>query len=222
MRVAKRGFIETPHRNYDLLMGPNPSHNWFVSVRGSTLVFERRRFIRHPFRHIGLSLVPSSPEGQFLLHWEFKNLTNVQFYWEDRFDFQVIDYEDGFDYRNPDHAAEAHLDSAICSLFFPGSPLEHREHDAREAIRLRPDWALAHNTLGIICWRQGRKELAMNCFRRAHELEPDNPAFAANASLHPDDQPTIVDFADVLPMDEAFMAEISTPSGINMVKLLLG
>lgn len=222
MRVARRGFIETPQRNYDILMGPNPSHQWLVSVRENRLLFERRRFIRHPFRHIGLSMVPSSPEGQFLIHTEFKNLSNVQFYWEGEFEFQVLDDGDGFDYRNPDHAAEAHLDSALGSLFFPGSPPAHREADAREALRHRPDWALAHNTLGILLWRQGRAAEAIEAFGRAVSLEPEHPAYRHNSALKSGESPEIAGFTDHLPMDVAFAKEFLTPSGFDMVKLLRG
>ena len=111
-------------------------------------------------RHIGLSLVPSSPEGQLIIHWEFKNITNVQFYWEGEFDFQVTDSGEGFDYTNPLHASEAHLDVAICSLLHGGHHLPYREFDAREALRLRPDWALAHNTLGVILWKEKKYDEA--------------------------------------------------------------
>lgn len=220
MRVARRGFIETPQRNYDILMGPNPAHQWFVSVRDGRLIFERRKFIRHPFRHLGLSMIPCSGEGQFLLHWEFKNLTNVQFAWEGGFEFEVIDDGHGFSYENPDHAAEAHLDSALCSLLFPGSPLSHRENDAREALNRRPDWALAHNTLGVILWRQKKFLQAMNAFQRAAELESGSNEYAHNARLDMDTEPLIVDFSDVLPMDEEFMAKYGTRGGVNLAMLL--
>jgi len=222
MRVARRGFIETPERNYDILLGPNPSHQWFISTHGTTLVFERRRFIRHPFRHIGLSFIPSSPEGQYLIHWEFKNLSNVQYYWAGSFDYIIIDDGNGFDYHNPDHAAEAHLDSALCSLLFAGSPPAHREADAREALRLRPDWALAHNTLAALLWLQGRREEAEAHFTRAALLDPTCPTYIRNASLPPEGTPEIVDFTDTLPLDEAFMREMSTPGGIDMPRLLRG
>jgi SAM-dependent methyltransferase len=220
IRVGKRGFVETPQRNYELLLGPNPSHQWLVSLSNDALYFERRQFIRHPFRHLGLSIVPSSPEGQFLLHYEFKNLTNVQLYWEDNFEFQVMEHQPGFDYQNPDHAAEAHLDSALCSLFFPGSPLAHRESDAREALRYRPEWALAHNTLGVVLWRQGRYEEARAAFWKAAELESDCAAYQINSKLTPDAQPLIVNFSDTLPLDRQFFEEYLQPAGVNMDKLL--
>lgn len=222
MRVARRGFIETPQGRYDLLMGPNPTHQWFVSMHEHTLVFERRRFIRHPFRHVGLSQLPSSPEGQFLLHWELKNVTNVQFYWEGQFQYHVVDYEDGFRLENPDHAAEAHLDSALCSLLWDSPFLEQRENDAREALRYRPRWALAHNTLGVILWRQQKREEAVASFRQAAELEPSRREFRHNAGLASgaDTGPLVADFDDVLPLDEAYFRSYAGRTGIHLHKLL--
>ena len=89
------------------------------------------------------------------MHWEYKNLTNAQFYWEDTFKYEVIDSPDGFDYTNPIHASEAHLDVAICGIMQGAFYLDARLSDARMAVGLKPDWALAHNTLGIILWKRG-------------------------------------------------------------------
>lgn len=222
MRVAKRGFIETPRKKYELLFGPNPAHNWLISLRDNKLVFERRMFVRHPFRHIGLSAVPSSPEGQCLLHYEFANLTNVQFYWEDKFDYEVIDPPDGFDYSNPVHAAEAHLDLAICSLLHGGHFFTERASDAREAVRLKPDWALAHNTLGIILWKQNKFGQAKKAFAKAAELEKRDE-FTYNAGLdNPSQKPVIVDFDDSLAIDEKFFGSYIRASSVNLIDLLYG
>lgn len=216
IRVSKRGFIETPQKNYELLCGPNPSHNWFVSVVNNKLIFERRMFVRHPLRHLGLSAVPSSPEGQFLLHWELKNLTNVQFYWEDEFEYEVVDSEAGFDYSNPDHAAEAHLDVAICSLLQGGYYLWQRESDARVAVRLRPDWALAHNTLGIILWKQGKTQEALSEFTLAAQLEKRDE-YKYNAGLEDSRlNPALVDFEYALAMDEKFFSNYGTCCSFNI------
>lgn len=220
MRVAKRGFIETPQKNYELLFGPNPSHNWFVHIKDNTLVFERRMFIRHPLRHLGLGTVPSSPEGQVLLHWELKNLTNVQFYWEQSFPYEVKDNPSGFNYNNPDHAAEAHLDVAICGLLQGGYYLPHRENDARQAILLKPDWALAHNTLGIILWKQHKLAEALSEFKLAAALD-DNLDYQFNAQLQdPHAEPRLVDFNYTLPMDEAFYSRYSSSCAFHTINLL--
>jgi SAM-dependent methyltransferase len=222
MRVARRGYIETPQKIYDILLGPNPGHNWFITLKENKLIFERRMFVRHPFRHPGLAAVPSSAAVQFLLHYEFANITNIQFYWEDKFDFEIIDHAEGFDYNNPAHAAEAHLDMAICSLLHGGHYLEAREHDAREAIRLRPGWALAHNTLGVILWKQKKNAEAKKEFRKAAQIEP-REEFLHNSGLNkPSEEPVIVDFDYRLPIDEKFFSSYAGASSINIFELLYG
>ncbi|MBO7748428.1 methyltransferase domain-containing protein [Paenibacillus sp. MWE-103] len=219
MRVGRRGFIETPQKIFELLLGPNPSHNWFVSVRDDTLVFERRRFIRHPFRHLSLGAVPSSFEMQLLAHWEFKNLSNVQYYWEDRIRYEVRDREDGFDYTNPEHAAQAHLDVAICSLRLGGSYLPQREADAREAVRLKPDWALARNALGAIQWKMGHFAEAKRQFEAAAALD-SRDEYRLNARLREGEEPVVVDFEDTLELDERFYAAYSKAGHFDMIAYL--
>jgi hypothetical protein len=40
-------------------------------------------------------------------------------------------------------------------------------------VRLNPQFAAAHNNLGIACWRDGRLELARACYEEAMRLRPD-------------------------------------------------
>lgn len=222
MRVARRGFIETPRKIYELISGPNPSHQWFVSVADGALVFERRMFVRHPLRHLGLGTVPSSKEGQLLIHGEYRNLSCVQFYWEGGFDYRVVDSGEGFDYSNPLHASEAHLDVAICSLLHGGHYLTNRECDAREALRLRPGWDLAHNTLGVILWKQGRLEEAGREFTLAAETEPRDE-YLYNLKLEPTrGEPLIVDFDYTLPEDEKFFRRYTNCGAFDTAGYLYG
>ena len=63
--------------------------------------------------------------------------------------------------------------------------LQRENHSAgesayREAIRLRPDYAEAHNNLGILLARQGRLEAAIGHFREAMRIRPDNPEAQRN------------------------------------------
>lgn len=41
-RVAKRGYIETPHEFQERLIGGNPAHKWFVSEQDARLVFRQK------------------------------------------------------------------------------------------------------------------------------------------------------------------------------------
>ena len=62
----------------------------------------------------------------------------------------------------------------------------HRENPSaaesayREAIRLRPEYAEAHNNLGILLARQGRLEAAIGHFRETLRIRPDNPEAQRN------------------------------------------
>lgn len=41
-RVARRGYIETPHEFQERLIGGNPAHKWFVSERDGRLIFRQK------------------------------------------------------------------------------------------------------------------------------------------------------------------------------------
>lgn len=41
-RVAKRGYIETPHEFQERLIGGNPAHKWFVAEQSGRLVFRQK------------------------------------------------------------------------------------------------------------------------------------------------------------------------------------
>ena len=59
-----------------------------------------------------------------------------------------------------------------------------REKEAIGALRvflgLYPDYALAHNDLGVLYFKEGEKEKAQRHYERASQLEPDNLAFQKN------------------------------------------
>jgi tetratricopeptide (TPR) repeat protein len=52
---------------------------------------------------------------------------------------------------------------------------DEAEADYREAIRLAPDHARAHNNLGGVLHTQGRLDAALACYRKALELDPAQP-----------------------------------------------
>ena len=220
MRVGRRGFLEMPAKAYDVLSGPNPGHQWFVSVVDGVLVFERRRFVRHPFGQPGLGAVAGSPEGQFVLHWQLKNVTNVQFYWEEAFDFEVHDDAEGYDYTNAEHRGLAHLDTALAGLRFPGSPPAHRLADADAAVQALPDYAPAHYVRGQWLWLMGQRRAAELAFLRASALAPDEPAIVAALALATTQCPPLLPPAPSHPMDRRFWSEHAGDAGLDLVRLL--
>lgn len=70
-----------------------------------------------------------------------------------------------------------HLMNAT-NLFY-NSQLEQAAEECRIAIRLAPDLALAYIKLGSIYYRQGKQELAIKNWRKAKELDPNNPELKA-------------------------------------------
>jgi hypothetical protein len=67
-------------------------------------------------------------------------------------------------------------------------------YDAREAIRLKPNWALAHKTRRV--------------------------SFQFVSSKKNNDQPILVDFEDSLPMDENFFGAYLKPDSFNITNYL--
>jgi SAM-dependent methyltransferase len=103
IRVGRRGFIEVPSLMNELLMG-HPTHRWLVSMDGedkSTLVFQRRKYVEHPFAGALGALWRHSLEFRFRWEVAYRNLAMIQFYWEGEFSYKVHDDPTGFDYSDP-------------------------------------------------------------------------------------------------------------------------
>ncbi len=138
MRVGKRGFIESPRKWTEFFAG-HPSHQWLIDVVEGELVFERRQFIESPFLNALLHAVWRSKRLEANALRNFLNISCVQFFWEDRFDFRVIaGDEDTFDYTKAEHAALSHFHFAR-NIFLLNAPLEHGYFHAKKALTLRPD-----------------------------------------------------------------------------------
>lgn len=88
MRVALRGYIETPNEMSEYLVG-DPTHRWLVRADNHTLVFTPRPFVEHPFGNVLRWLLHTDRELFFQWEMAYRNVTNTQFYWEDSFDVVV-------------------------------------------------------------------------------------------------------------------------------------
>jgi ubiquinone/menaquinone biosynthesis C-methylase UbiE/glycosyltransferase involved in cell wall biosynthesis len=189
MRVARRGFIETPSPITEYL-GGHPTHRWLVYLenspeQGQVLVFRRRPFVCAPFRYCLRGLWHSNLDYQFHNEWQFRNIACTQLVWDGEFAFRVDDDGTGFDYDDPQQAALSHLDTAMCGLRFGGIPSDILIADADIALGFRPDWALAHSVKGCILWGAGNYPSALESFREAARLEPSSAEFRHNARLRP-------------------------------------
>ncbi len=186
MRVAKRGFIETPSPITEYL-GGHPTHRWIVFLedvpgQGTTLVFRRRPFIKAPFRYCLRGKWFTDTDYYYCAEWQFRNVLCTQLAWEGEFPFRVEETP-GFDYDDPIQAAMSHLDTAMCGLRFGNLPVNILLADADAAIGFRPEWGLAHSVRGCILWHGGEHEKALVSFREAARLEPNEPTFRHNATM---------------------------------------
>ncbi len=140
MRIGKRGYIETPRKWTEFYAG-HPSHRWLVDLIDGKLCFEKRRFINSPFMNFMLPQIWKNPELYESALTTFRNITCVQLYWEDSFEF-VIDTKHTeedffFDYDDPEQAAYSHYCFAKNIIELGASP-EYGLFHAETAVKLAP------------------------------------------------------------------------------------
>jgi ubiquinone/menaquinone biosynthesis C-methylase UbiE len=180
-RVARRGYIEVPSPWSEYFYG-YPPHRWMISVENDGLVFRRRPFVRSPFLNCLRWMEYRDPDFTFRWNLEHRNLITTQFPWEGEIPCHV-ESGPGFDYEDPEQAAESHLSFVINALRAGGVPPSELEYEIRAALRFQPERALALNTLGIVLWMAKRYEEGWKVFREANRLEPGDEVFRHNAQL---------------------------------------
>ncbi len=146
MRVGKRGYIETPRKWMEFFAG-HPSHQWLIDDVDGILVFEKRKFIESPYLNCALHAAWRHKRLEELGLRQFRNISCVQYYWEDSFEFKVKDRDSRvFDYTNPRHAAFSHFFFAR-NILLMGAPPEYGLYHIERSIGLCPDvdlfWVLA-------------------------------------------------------------------------------
>lgn len=181
IRVARRGYIETPRKMTELYAG-YPSHRWLVDVIDGVLTFERRWFVESPFRNCLLAHVHNfeTARDQALVH--YRNQSCVQFAWESQFRFAVVErpgWRDEFDYDNPSHASWSHFYFAL-NLLANGDTWENVHIHAKTALLMRPDEGVFHVLTGVIEVLQGDIDGARLSFDRAQALHCADEALIAN------------------------------------------
>ena len=211
MRVAKRGFIETPSPLSEYF-GGHPTHRWLTWLEADpdggtpTLVFKRKPFLRAPFRYCMRGQWFAMGEYQRTVEWTYRNLVCTQLQWEGEFKFRV-EPDAGIDYDDPLQAGELHLDAAVNGLRWGGVPTSIIMADAERACELTPENPIAHNAYGCALWQDGRREKALSEFAKAAQIEPENTTFRQNARLSVRDEnaqlnlalmpPTVEDTTDI-------------------------
>lgn len=137
MRVAKRGFIETPGY-YNSYLSDYPAHRWIVYEEEGQLIFEKKKYTLNPFRNAVRGHYYADADHRFAMDYTFRNLACTQFYWENNFEFEVRDHTGGYDYDNKRTAALAHLDYAMNALKYGHIPAHEVLAELETATRLDP------------------------------------------------------------------------------------
>ena len=184
MRVAARGYIETPRKMTELYAG-YPSHRWLVDVVNGVLTFERRWYIESPFQNCLLAHVHkyAAAREQALVH--FRNQTCVQFAWDDTFRVAVVEREgwrDEFDYDNPMHSSWSHFYFAL-NLLANGDVWESVQVHVETAIAVRPKEGVFHVLDGVLSLLKGDLDRARQSFDHALSLACTDEALAANIKV---------------------------------------
>ena len=89
MRVAHRGFIETPRKWTEYYAG-HPTHRWLIDDVNNVLTFEPIVFDRSPFHNFALPPLWNSPEMLGKSLTEHRHIACVQWVWQDRFAYRVM------------------------------------------------------------------------------------------------------------------------------------
>ncbi|MEP0764942.1 MAG: glycosyltransferase [Fimbriimonadia bacterium] len=196
-RVARAGFVDTPGPVFESVLG-FPPHLWIISVEDDTLVFRRRKWLRNPLLNAMRPFWWFDAASRFDFELKYRNVTMTQHRWEGSLRVRVEDDGSAPDYGVPENAALAHLDFALNALMMCSPPVHEVKQDIAMALRFRPDWALAHNALGVVLWAENRRDEALERFRLAATLEPGQREFAENARLTPssDGRPMLVPLPD--------------------------
>ncbi len=171
MRVAHRGYIETPRKMTELFAG-YPSHRWLVDVENGVLTFERRWFVESPYQNSILAHVHNYEGAREKALNSFRNLTCVQFPWSGGFRFEVRErpgWQSEFDYDNPVHAAWSHFYFAL-NLLSNGDRWQNVYVHVQTALELRPQEGAFHLLQGVIYLLQDHFDEGRNSLENAKAL----------------------------------------------------
>ena len=139
MRVAARGYIETPCALSEYLVG-DPTHRWLVRAEDCTLIFTPRPFVEHPFGNVLRWLLHADSELFFQWEMAYRNLTNTQFYWEETFDV-VVEQAATTDYRlaDPGQLLRSYVDFARNGVAHDSANTADVIAAIKSALELAPD-----------------------------------------------------------------------------------
>ncbi len=155
MRVAKRGFLETPRKWTEYYAG-HPTHQWLVDEINGTLCFEPIGFHNSPFLNFALPPLWDSPEliNALSVH---RNIPCIQMEWKDSFRYEIRE-------KSPELSTEMLAERHYCFsrnlLYWMASPDHSLYHAARaaELFPRNPLYRPSHAFCLALCgkWRPAR------------------------------------------------------------------
>ena len=133
MRVAHRGFIETPRKWMEYYAG-HPTHRWLVDDADGVLTFEPITFDCSPFCNFALPSLWRSPDVLGKSLTAHRHIVCVQMLWIERFGYQI----NGEWVISRQSEAERHYHFARNLLYWM-APAEHGLYHATCAVQQHPD-----------------------------------------------------------------------------------
>ncbi|MEZ0328624.1 MAG: class I SAM-dependent methyltransferase [Dissulfuribacterales bacterium] len=133
MRVAQKGFIETPRKWTEYYAG-HPTHRWLIDEQNGTLIFEPITWLESPFLNFALPPVWSSKELFLRAECQFRNIPCVQKIWHNTFRYRVTEALDSTKWNTKSQAMR-HYHFAKNLLYWMAEP-EHALFHAKMAYLL--------------------------------------------------------------------------------------
>lgn len=206
MRVASRGYIETPRKMTELCYG-HPTHRWLVDIEDNGLVFERRWFVENPLQNMVLAHVLNYPGAYQRFLIEYRNLTCVQFPWEGTFKCRIIEPSGSrvlFDYDNSEHAGWSHYFFSL-NLLANGAPPEFVNHHIERALQLLPEEGIFCALDGAVKLLLGKPEEGRRQFEAAYQLGCDDECLNDNIKRY--DETNGMTGGAYLPMNRGWVTQ---------------
>ena len=158
MRVADRGFIETPRKWTEYYAG-HPTHQWLVEDMGGRLIFEPILYNSSPFLNFALSSLWKSPELVKRARTVFPHIPCVQMAWRGRFLYEIRGESPLKSKAENQNAALRHYHFAR-NLLTWAAPPEHGLFHAEYAEKMSPgnaSFSGLHTFYRVLCGKWSLK-----------------------------------------------------------------
>jgi Methyltransferase domain len=148
MRVARRGFLETPRKWTEYYAG-HPTHHWLIDEHGGKIYFEPITYNNSHFLNFILPPVWDSSKLKEKLFKGYSNIPCVQLAWEKKFEYHVsapLPQK----VVTKSFIAESHYNFALNLLQWMGD-FETGAFHIKAAVRLNPELEKYRKLDGFYC-----------------------------------------------------------------------